>query len=123
MDVFAFRAFCFIILLTIVSADGIEFIRKVNNKTLRYIRRNWDRGTYNETSDWCTSIGGRLPMLQTQEDLDYLASTVVGHSYSNPHLTWLGSSVSPGGSVCRWTDGTPIQAFHTFTKKLSYESL
>ena len=121
MDAFAFRAFCFIILLTIVTADGIEFTRQVNNKTLRYIRRNWDQGTYNETSDWCTSIGGRLPMLHTPEDLDYLASTVVGHSRNDPHLTWLGSSVSPREG-CRWTDGTPIETFHAFTTEIPFES-
>ena len=122
MAVFVFRLFCFITLVTILIVDGWgifanerEFTREVNNKTLRYIRRNWNRGTYNETSHWCASIGGRLPMLHTPEDLDYLASTVVGRTHNDPHLTWLGSSVSPGGSICQWTDGTPIETFHTFT--------
>ena len=129
MLVFAFRLFCFITLVTILIVDGWgifanerEFTRQVNNKTLRYIRRNWDRGTYNETSDWCASIGGRLPMLHTPEDLDYLASTVVGRTHNDPHLTWLGSSVSPGGSICRWTDETPIETFHTFTNEISFEA-
>jgi len=51
--------------------------------TLNYIRMDWQTASYNETTDWCHSLGGSLPVLHTQDDLDLFTERVIRKTSSN----------------------------------------
>jgi len=51
--------------------------------TFNYIRRDWQTASYNETTDWCHSLGASLPVLHTQDDLDFFIERVIGKTSSN----------------------------------------
>jgi len=66
--------------------------------TLNYIRRELE-ATFNETSDWCSSLGGLLPILHSRDYVDFLAHTVLTQStfdVIHSHAAWLNGFRSQG---------------------------
>jgi len=108
-----FTRFCILLnLLTIIYCD-VPFSRVTPEGTFNYIRRDWQTASYNETTDWCSRLGGSLPVLHTREDLDFLADKVLGRTLGRPSRVWLAATqVRP--KVCQWKDNTSIETFHSW---------
>lgn len=113
-----FLLLAFIATAARISSAEQTYLRQTLNGVIKYIRRDWDRGTYSENMEWCSSLGGKLPILHSRDDLDYLADIVIGRTINGPHLTWLGAKTT-GDSSCKWSDGVTVEYFHKWTMSCS----
>jgi len=87
--------------------------------TFKYIPRDLE-ATFNETSDWCSSLGGSLPIFHSRDDVDFLAHTVLGQTsmdVTQNHAVWLGAFCSEG--VCTWQDGIALEDWHSWMASLT----
>ena len=86
------------------------FLRSVGGINQTYIVH--DAGyTYHESKEWCDSLGGHLPIIHSQEDLDFLTLKVIGKdSKGFTGYTWTGLTPVSTSSQCPsvWLDGSHV---------------
>ena len=76
--------FLFNLLIIVLWFETDKSFKRVTPEgTFNYIRMDWQTASYNETTDWCHSLGGSLPVLHTQDDLDLFTERVIRKTSSN----------------------------------------
>src|SRR5204863_456491 len=81
--------------------------RVVNNQIWTYVHRE-NVSSFTDTVTWCKSLGGKLPSIHSQEDIDWIAKAV-GRTSSMSQDVWLGMRRKLVNEGCQleWIDGTP----------------
>lgn len=105
----------FVLVLCVVSFLAMPtsceyqlFLRDLGqNKTWIYVYDFANPEPFNQTISWCISLGGSLPTLHSQEDLDFLGDTVIAKdSEGGNKMTWLNMKLMPD-NTCKWLDKSP----------------
>lgn len=86
-------------------------VRSAHGKNQSYVVHD-KPSTFHEAIEWCSKLGGQLPIIHYQEDFDFLMNTVIGKDsepISEDH-TWLGRKPVSNEVVCTtpWMDDTPV---------------
>lgn len=105
-------------------ASGVVevFLRPISSdSTFIYVYNINLIGTFNQTREWCNGIGGELPILRSQEDVDFLVEKVVGVNKSLSGVTnssgvWIG--LKRVNDYCLWLDGS-LEPSSKFREKSS----
>ena len=100
-----------LILSTFALANCERRIQRitVNNQTWTYVYRGDNLSSFTDTVTWCESLGGKLPSIHSQEDIDWIAKAV-GRKSIMPGMVWLGMRRKLVNGRCQldeWMDGTP----------------
>ena len=96
-----------LLVLVNVSCASKETRRQMNDPgftLLTYIEHN-DLLSFPQTQTWCNSLGGHLPFIQSQEDMDFLADKVIQKDVGH-ELTWLGMTLKQAPKCDFWLDGS-----------------
>lgn len=95
----------------VISESAVEWSRSVAGKEFFFVRKSTHvkdlrRETFSQASgqNYCRSLGGSLPKVESKEEQDFVHSIAFGSSI------WLGATRQPdscNASFC-WLDGTPL---------------
>jgi hypothetical protein len=94
-----------------------EINRVVGNETWKYVI---DDGKQNFSSaiQWCHEMGGQLPAIHCQADLDFLADDVVVKASPGRRETWIGLR-KENGSCETYLDGSHVDySFHIYNGRV-----
>ena len=103
-------------LVILVSTMPVrEVLREVDGVTWKYVVDDRPNKTFEEARSWCHSMSAELPAIHSQEDMDFLADTVIVQNSPGSTSTWIGLKAE-NSSCSVYTDGSP--ADFTFTSWL-----
>lgn len=108
-------------LATPISCEYQVFLRdKEENRTWIYVYDYGNPNVFNYTISWCNSLGGSLPTIHSQQDLDFLGDVViVKNSEGGDKTTWLNMKRMEGNS-CKWLDNSPYDFRPTWYRPCDY---
>lgn len=83
-------------------------MRTVGYETWKYITvEDSYINTFNYAAKLCRDLGGSLPFIHSQEDLDFLTDTVIGKDSPGDTTTWIGLNMT-NHSCSEYLDGSPV---------------
>lgn len=90
--------------------DTKIYYRSLYGGETTYIINPGAHATFNESKEWCDSLGGTLPIIKTQADLDFLTETVIQQgSPGKGSATWMGLTPTSHSELCSpWLDGSAM---------------
>ena len=102
---------CVLIFLVLVnvSCGSKETHRQINDSGITFVTyiENDDLLNFPQTQAWCSALGGHLPFIQSQDDMDFLADKVIQKNFGHD-LTWLGMTIKQAPECNSWLDGSRL---------------
>ena len=103
--------FMFILVLTSVCKSDVVIKHRQTYKGMKtYYKLTGMTYDFNSAIDWCQSLGGQLPIVLTQDELDFLADEVIVRNdgaMTDSKTTWMGLKKEKGHCF-NWLDGTRV---------------
>ena len=97
-----FSVLCLLFVLLGKSSATRQHLRVVGQDLWKYVLGE-NSMTFDGTISWCNSMGGELPYIHTQEDMDFFLNQATDASY----WTWIGLKRA-NGSCLRYLDGSLV---------------
>ena len=109
----AFLCLISLLLLTLnCESDVIVRQREINGRIKTYYKLTGMTYDFKSTLDWCHGLGGQLPIILTQNELDFLADTVIVKynvaETDNFIVTWMGLQKKDGLSLVGWNSSQQV---------------
>ena len=94
---------CLLFVLLEESSSNREYFREVGQDRWKYVLgKNYK--TFDATLSWCNSMGGQLPYIHTEEDMNFLHQVTDAYYYID---VWIGVKKTYG-SCRRYLDGSIV---------------
>lgn len=97
------------VLCVVTSADRIFFrsISPQTGKSQVYVYKGDILASFNETKSWCDILGGKLPTIHSQDDIDFLVDTVTGRYAKKEDEPWVWLNMIRVNNETQWNDNSP----------------
>ena len=109
--------FMFILVLTSVCRSEIIIKYRQTYKGVKtYYKLTGMTYDFNSAINWCHGLGGQLPIVLTQDELDFLADEVIVRNdgaMTDSKTTWMGLKKEKGHCF-NWLDGTRVNMFFNY---------
>lgn len=107
---------CLVVLLMMNKLSTLmENLRVMNGSHVqRYITANRVY-SFNDAVCWCQGLGGHLPFIHSQDDLDFLVRTILDKKSSRGDTTWIGLDTE--GDCSTYLNGSPVDYAFQFANR------
>ena len=98
------------------ECDIIVRQTQINGRIKTYYKVTGMAYDFNSARDLCHGLGGQLPIILTQDELDFLADTVIvkdDAAMVGSKMTWMGLK-KENGHCFDWLDGTRVNMSFTY---------